>query len=63
MNQSTESNNTCHNITQNTTVDFDATNMNPEIGGNLRILQLNIEGISARKCDCLAKIMFDETLI
>lgn len=62
MNQTTDSNISCHNVTQNTTVDFDVTNLNPEIRGNLRILQLNIEGISTRKCDCLAKILLDGSI-
>lgn len=47
----------------NDTANFNnSTILNPEIGDSLRILQLNIEGISAPKCEVLENVLYEKKI-
>lgn len=47
----------------NDTANFNHTTIvKPEIGDMIRVMQLNIEGISKPKCKVLAKLLYEETI-
>lgn len=48
---------------RNVTANFNAsTIINPDIGGNINIMQLNVEGISKQKCEYMEKQFVDEDI-